>query len=51
VDDLADDYSIVITKENIEALIRAAGVEQKARKLAAETFFAADPQMKAVGRC
>jgi ABC-type nitrate/sulfonate/bicarbonate transport system substrate-binding protein len=51
VDDLADDYSIVITKANIEALIRAAGVEQEAKKLGgAEKFFAADPQMKAVGR-
>jgi NitT/TauT family transport system substrate-binding protein len=51
LDYLADDYSIVITKENIQALIYAAGVEADARKLGgAEKFFAAEPQAKAVGR-
>ena len=51
LDYLADDYSIVISKENIQALIYAAGVEAEARKLGgAEKFFAADPQAKAVGR-
>ena len=42
---------IVITKENIQALILAAGVEQEARKLGGpEKFFTADIQVKAVGR-
>ncbi len=51
LDYLADDYSIVIGKENIQALIYAAGVEAEARKLGgAEKFFAAEPQAKAVGR-
>jgi NitT/TauT family transport system substrate-binding protein len=51
LDYLAGDYSIVITKENIQALIYAAGVETEARRLGgAEKFFAADPQSKAVGR-
>ena len=51
LDYLADDYSIVISKENIQALIYAAGVEAEARKLGgAEKFFAAEPQAKAVGR-
>ncbi len=52
IDDLADDYSIVITRENIQALIRAAGVEEEARKLGGpETFFIADLQRNAVDRC
>lgn len=51
LDYLADDYSIVITKENIQALIYAAGVEAEARKIGgAEKFFAAEPQAKAIGR-
>ncbi len=51
IDDLADDYSIVITRENIQALIRAAGVEEDARKLGGpEKFFNADLQLKATGR-
>jgi len=48
LDYLSDDYSIVISNENIQALIYAAGVEAEARKLGgAEKFFAADPQAKA----
>jgi len=51
LDYLADDYSIVITKENIQALIYAAGVEAEARKLGGvEKFFAAEPQATAIGR-
>lgn len=51
VESLADDYSIVITKQNIEALIYASGVEAEARKLGGvERFFATEPQSKAVGR-
>jgi len=51
LDYLTDDYSIVITKENIQALIYAAGVEAEARKLGgAEKFFAPGPQAKAAGR-
>jgi ABC-type nitrate/sulfonate/bicarbonate transport system substrate-binding protein len=51
LDYLADDYSIVITKENIQALIYAAGVEAEARKLGgAEKFFAAEPQARAASR-
>jgi NitT/TauT family transport system substrate-binding protein len=51
LDYLADDYSIVITKENIQALIYAAGVDAEARKLGgAEKFFAAEPQARAVSR-
>jgi len=51
LDYIADDYSIVITKENIQALITAAGVEEEARKLGgAEKFFAAEMQIKAVSR-
>jgi NitT/TauT family transport system substrate-binding protein len=48
---IADDYSIVITKENIQALIFAAGVEAEARKIGgADKFFSADSQAKAIGR-
>jgi ABC-type nitrate/sulfonate/bicarbonate transport system substrate-binding protein len=51
LDYLADDYSIVITKENIQALIYAAGVDAEARKLGGtEKFFAAEPQARAVIR-
>ncbi len=51
LDYLADDYSITISKENIQALIYAAGVEADARKLGgAERFYAAEPQTRAVGR-
>ena len=51
LDYLVNDYSIVITKENIQALIYAAGVEAEARKLGgAEKFFAPEPQAKAVAR-
>ena len=51
LDYLADDYSIVITKENVQALIYAAGVEVEARKLGgAEKFFAPEPQGRASAR-
>lgn len=51
VDDLADDYAITITRENIQALIRASGVEEEARKLGgAEKFFNAEIQSRAAGR-
>jgi NitT/TauT family transport system substrate-binding protein len=51
IDDLADDYSIVITRDNIQALIRAAGVEEEARKLGGpEKFFNAEIQARAIAR-
>ena len=51
IDDLADDYSIVITRDNIQALIRAAGVEEEARKLGGpEKFFNAEIQARAIPR-
>lgn len=51
LDYLADDYAITITKENLQALIHAAGVEADARKLGgAEKFYAAEPQARAAGR-
>jgi NitT/TauT family transport system substrate-binding protein len=51
LDYLVNDYSIVISKDNIQALIYAAGVEAEARKLGgAEKFFAAEPQAKAIAR-
>ena len=51
LDYIADDYSIVITKENIQALIVAAGIESEALKLGGpEKFFTADMQVKALGR-
>jgi len=51
VESLAEDYSILISKENIQALIVAAGVEPEARKLGgADKFFAAEPQTRAAGR-
>lgn len=51
VESLADDYSIAITKQNIEALIYASGVEAEARKLGGvEEFFSAEAQAKAVAR-
>ncbi|MGH7874879.1 MAG: ABC transporter substrate-binding protein [Candidatus Binatia bacterium] len=51
LDYIADDYSVVITKENIQALITAAGVEEEARKLGgADKFFTAEMQIKALSR-
>jgi ABC-type nitrate/sulfonate/bicarbonate transport system substrate-binding protein len=51
IDDLADDYSITITRENIQALIRAAGVEEDARKIGGpDKFFNAEIQAKALRR-
>jgi hypothetical protein len=44
LDYIADDYSIVITEENIQALITAASVEEAAKKLGAEKVFTADKQ-------
>ncbi|HVO95760.1 MAG TPA: ABC transporter substrate-binding protein [Terriglobales bacterium] len=51
LDYIADDYSIVITKENIQALITAAGVADEARKLGgAEKFSTPEMQINAVSR-
>jgi hypothetical protein len=50
LDYIADDYSIVITEENIQALITAASVEEEANKLGAEKVFTADKQVKASRR-
>ena len=51
IDDLADDYSIIMTRENLQALIRAAGVEEEARKLAGpDKFFNAEIQARAARR-